>query len=298
MTVFVILHYLSQEMTEECISKIEEKIDKSDNRIVIVDNASSNGSGLRLKEKYKDDSFCKVILNGENLGFANGNNVGYQYAKEHYNPDFIVIMNNDVLIEDAEFIEKIQRIYNETRFDVLGPDILAIKTGVHQNPMKIKPYSKAELEEIVAERKKWLSNYKIHYILQYGKSKLRDSIKKVIHWKSKSPEQLNALYKNRQIEHPVLHGACLIFSERFIQNEDVAFNPGTFLYMEEDILHYTCRKKKYNLLYDSSVSVHHLEDVSTNLEFKSDYEKRRMKYRNLINSINVLLQLMNEDESI
>lgn len=298
MIAFVILHYLSQEITEKCISKIEENFDVTNIKIIIVDNASSNGTGQRLKDKYEDDPACEVILNKENLGFAKGNNVGYQYAKAHYSPDFMVIMNNDVLIEDPEFLKKVQKVYDETKFDILGPDILAVKTGVHQNPMKIKPYSKQELEKIVSERRKWLAHYRLHYTGQYAKTKLREWIKKVIHWKSKSPEQLNPLYKEKQIENPVLHGACLIFSKRFIQNEDVAFNPGSFLYMEEDILHYTCERKKYKLLYDSSVYVQHLEDVSTNLEFNSDYKKRRMKYTNLINSINVLLQLMNEDKNI
>lgn len=285
-------------MTEECISKIKEKFSKSNIKIIVVDNASANGSGYRLMEKYKEDLLCTVILNKENLGFAKGNNVGYQYAKEHYSPDFVVVMNNDVLIEDEEFIKKIKKIYRETSFDVLGPDILAVKTGVHQNPMKLNPYSKAELEDIVAKRKKWLSHYRLHYSLQYAKNKLKDSIRNAIHYKSKNLKQLNPLYKEKRIENPILHGACLVLSKRFIQSEEVAFNPGTFLYMEEDILHYTCRKKKYKLLYDSSVGVHHLEDVSTNLEFKSDYEKRKMKYKNLINSINVLLRLMSEDDSI
>lgn len=298
MIVFVILHYLSQEMTEECISKIEEKFNITNIKIVVVDNASYNGSGQRLRDEFIGDPTCKVILNKVNLGFAKGNNVGYQYAKAHYSPNFIVIMNNDVLIEDPEFLKKVQEIYNETKFDVLGPDILAVKTGVHQNPMKTKPYSRQELEEIVFERKKWLAHYRSHYTVLYLKSKVREWVKKAIHWKSKSPKQLNPLYNEKQIENPVLHGACLIFSKRFIQNEDVAFNPGTFLYMEEDILHYTCERKKYKLLYDSSVQVYHLEDVSTDLEFNSDYKKRKMKYMNLINSISVLLHLMNEDGNI
>lgn len=295
MIAFVILHYLSLEMTEECIAEIEDKFARANIKIIVVDNASSNGSGKKLEQKYINDPLCDVIINNGNLGFARGNNVGYQYAKAQCSPDFIVVMNNDVLIEDSEFLEKIQTVYNETHFDVMGPDILAVKTGIHQNPMRLKAYSKEELEKIVSQREKWLKHYRVHYIEIYLKSKAKKWVKRAIHWKSKSPDQLNPLYKEKRIENPVLHGACLIFSKRFIQNEEVAFNPGTFLYMEEDILHYTCKKRKYKLLYDSSIKVSHLEDVSTNLEFNSDYKKRKMKYINLIDSINVLLQLMSED---
>ena len=297
MTVFVILHYLSKEMTDECVNKIKDTIKNEDIKIIIVDNASSNGTGLQLKSEYENDPLCDVLLNKQNLGFARGNNVGYQYARAHYSPDFVIVMNNDVLINDAEFINKIQRIYRETNFDVLGPDILAVKTGIHQNPMKAKPYSKSDLEIILKERQRWLAHYKLHYTRQYVGAKIKNKIKKIVHWKSRNPEEINPLHTESRIENPVLHGACLIFSKRFIKNEAVAFNPGTFLYMEEDILHYNCRKKGYKLLYDSSVIVHHLEDVSTNLEYKTNYEKRKMKYTNLVQSINVLLQLMNEDEN-
>ena len=270
MTVFVILHYLSKEMTEECIAKIEHNLKEEEIKIVVVDNASSNGSGPLLKREYENDPLCDVLLNEQNLGFARGNNIGYQYARMHYSPDFIVIMNNDVLIEDERFNDKIQRVYKETHFDVLGPDILAVKTGIHQNPMKAIPYSKSELEDILNERQKWLAHYKLHYTVRYINAKIKRCIKKVIHWKSKDSETINPLHNERRIENPVLHGACLIFSKRFIQNEDVAFNPGTFLYMEEDILHYTCRRKGYKLLYDSSLNVHHLEDGLYKADLFSD----------------------------
>lgn len=43
------------------------------------------------------------MINHENAGFARGNNVAYQFAKEKYKPDFMVIMNNDIEIETEEF---------------------------------------------------------------------------------------------------------------------------------------------------------------------------------------------------
>ena len=98
MFVFIILHYLAEDMTKECVKYIQNHLDMNRIRIVIVDNASSNGSGARLKQFYKDNEYCDVILNDENMGFARGNNVGYTYAKEKYDPDFMIIMNNDVSV--------------------------------------------------------------------------------------------------------------------------------------------------------------------------------------------------------
>ena len=67
---FVILHYMAVNDTIECIKSIEDNIDTKSYRIIVVDNASPNGSGLVLFEKYKDYSCVKVILNEKNLGFA------------------------------------------------------------------------------------------------------------------------------------------------------------------------------------------------------------------------------------
>ena len=265
-------------------------------RVIIVDNASQNGSGLRLKEKYANIPYCSVLLNEKNLGFARGNNIGYRYAKEQFSPEYIIVMNNDVLIDDVDFSQKIKAIHDETNFDVLGPDILSVKSGIHQNPMRLNAYTENELKQIVSQRQKWISIYPIHYTLLFARDKTKKVVKKIVGWKSKNPEDINPYSKKRRIINPVLHGACMIFSKNFIQKENDAFNPGTFLYMEEDILHYTCRAKGYRLVYDSGLSVNHIEDVSTNLEFKSEYKKRLMKYKNLVNSTRVLLELMKEDK--
>lgn len=292
---FVILHYLSEKMTIECVDNIVNKFDMNLCHIVVVDNASPNGSGAKLREKYKNTGYCTVILNNENVGFSKGNNIGYRYIKDIFKPKFIVVLNNDVLIEDKAFIKKLELIYEETEYYVLGPDILACKTGVHQNPMRSVGYTKEEIAKIINVRKRWLTIYPLHFIFDYLNVRCRKIISKLIRKKRKSPKEINTLAIEKRIENPVLHGACYIFSEKYIENEENAFNPNTFLYFEEDILHYNCIKKNYLMLYDSNIKVKHMEDVSTDMAFKSQYQKRKMKYTNLINSASVLYNIMNDE---
>ena len=86
--VFVVLHYLSFEMTMECVDAlIKLYVETHKIKIIIVDNGSLNGSGEQLLKQYEKNSACEVILNEENVGFANGNNIGYAYAKKMYSPD-------------------------------------------------------------------------------------------------------------------------------------------------------------------------------------------------------------------
>ena len=101
--VFLILHYCVPDMTIECIETIRERIAYKSYQIVVVDNASPDGSGRTLREKYADDSDIHILLNQENEGFARGNNTGYRYAVQNLHPDFLVVMNNDVLMIQPDF---------------------------------------------------------------------------------------------------------------------------------------------------------------------------------------------------
>lgn len=108
MTAFVILHYRAIDMTRTCVERIQAL--DGENDIVIVDNASPNGTGKLLAEEYAADSKVTVLLNPENAGFARGNNMGIRWAKEHLSADFVVALNNDVEILQKDFSVKIGEI--------------------------------------------------------------------------------------------------------------------------------------------------------------------------------------------
>lgn len=79
---FVVLHYLTVEMTKISVNQVLNYYQNDDIHVVIVDNGSPNKSGIALQNYYKDNSLVDVILSKENLGFARGNNIGYRYLKK------------------------------------------------------------------------------------------------------------------------------------------------------------------------------------------------------------------------
>jgi len=292
MPVFIILHYLSTEMTVQCVDTLRRIFDGQAFHIVIVDNGSPNGSGAVLFDKYACIENCTVLLSSENLGFAKGNNLGCVYATDNLDPEYLIVMNNDVLVEDPDFFTKIRKTYEETDFYVLGPDIYACAADFHQNPISVTGYTQQQVRQIIRKRKQWLAIYPLHFWWRFISQKAK---KTVGHLLGRKPSKRdNPLSRMDRLNNPVLHGACYVFSRNFMSVRKEPFVPDTFLYFEEDILHYICTKNNYLMIYDSSVQVKHLEDVSTNLAFKSEYRKRRMKYRNLIASASVLLKQMTE----
>ena len=239
---FVVLHYMVYEMTVECISYLLQHFGKDDMKIVVVDNASNNGSGKQLEAFYKDVDKVDVLLNPKNEGFARGNNLGYRYLKENYHPEYTIVMNNDVLIEQNDFLDKIDAIYKQTKFAVLGPDIYCPAVKRHQNPAHLKGFDKSEVQQLYNMVAKVCEHPAFYY---YIKETLGGLKRKIL----KMPQTTDAIDRSKMMENVVLHGACYIFSPDFIAHRSECFCPETFLYMEEDILHYECMVKGMKMLY-------------------------------------------------
>ncbi|MEI7749737.1 MAG: glycosyltransferase family 2 protein [Candidatus Moraniibacteriota bacterium] len=87
----IILNWNGQDCLASCLRSVFA-LDYRNTEIVIVDNASRDGS---LEEAKKSFSRAHFILNTENLGFAAGMNVGIRFALSK-GADYVWILNNDV----------------------------------------------------------------------------------------------------------------------------------------------------------------------------------------------------------
>ena len=103
---YVILHYKNIVDTRKCINSLLKTMDLS-SRIVIVDNGSDDNSGKVLKNEFQNFPSVTVLILEDNIGFSKGNNKGYKFAKKNYNPDFIIIANNDVVFYQNNFEKNI-----------------------------------------------------------------------------------------------------------------------------------------------------------------------------------------------
>jgi GT2 family glycosyltransferase len=104
----IIVSYNTKDVTKECLASVKkyygEELKKGSYELIVVDNASSDGTPEEL-EKDKD---IKLIKSKENLGFSKGNNLGIKEAKGRYilflNSDTVV--NKDTLSVMVSFMEK------------------------------------------------------------------------------------------------------------------------------------------------------------------------------------------------
>ena len=284
MVSFIILHYKNIEDTLCCIKSIMNLSSKKKISIIVVDNNS-----LTLEEEKSVLKYTKDLVKlNKNYGFAVGNNKGTRYAIEKYHPDFLCVINNDIIIYQKQFIEEIYDCYEKTNFDILGPKILT-NNGDSVNPF----YAYQTLEEI--EKK---INYSKKLIKIYENIILRNILKiymKVKHIFIKQKKLENGKYSMFNV---ALHGCSLIFSKKYYKKYQDVFYKETFLYHEEEFLDYRRRHDNLITYYDSNLEVIHKEGSSLNKAFNEPYEKLIFRHTEIIKSLSLLKKVIKENKKI
>ncbi len=92
----IIVNYNVKEFLQNLIYSIYKAGQKINYEIIIVDNASDDGSVEFLREKFPD---IKLIVNEKNLGFSKANNLGLSIAKGKY----ILLLNPDTIVQEDTF---------------------------------------------------------------------------------------------------------------------------------------------------------------------------------------------------
>lgn len=88
----IIVNYNTKLMTDECINSILNCTKNNLIEIILVDNASTDGS----KEFFISDKRIKYIYSEVNLGFGKANNLGVSMA----NGKYVFLLNSDTILLD------------------------------------------------------------------------------------------------------------------------------------------------------------------------------------------------------
>lgn len=88
----IIVNFNTKQLTLDCISSILKSKTKYHYEIILVDNASSDGSVEAIHSEFPEVS---VIANKQNVGFSKANNQGMKVASGRY----ILLLNSDTVIE-------------------------------------------------------------------------------------------------------------------------------------------------------------------------------------------------------
>ena len=253
----VLLNWNGWEDTIECLESLY-RIDYSNYRIVLVDNNSSNESLLKIKDycngniKVKSNFFeynennkpiqikeyskeesesitNRKDLNGNNLilikndinyGFAEGNNIGIRYALQTLNADYVLLLNNDTIVDKDFLGEMVDLGEIDENTGIIGPKIY-----YYDDPSII-----------------WCIGGKIDWKLARG-----------LHVGTNEVD--NGQY-NRTEEFDYVSGSAFLV-KREVLNRAGLMDKKFFLYFEESDLALRASKKGYKSVYAPEAKIWH-----------------------------------------
>ena len=225
-TSVVIVNYNTRELLLQCVKSILKYSAVPQNRIVVVDNASVDGSLDQLKIQYPQ---CKTIANVENLGFGAANNQGIALV----DTEFTMLLNPDAKLLDGAsgIMEAFMR--NDPGVAIVGPRTfypdMALQDSTYNFPTVgnelIKALSLSGLVRALFPHSKTLNEKE---------------------------------FPSRICEVGWLRGACLLCRTSVLTSVG-GFDERFFLYSEEVDLQYRIRQLGYKIIFHPSAEIiHHL----------------------------------------
>ena len=229
----IIISYNTKQITENCINSIyksfylslqkKEQIPRFE--IIVIDNASTDGSKEVLKKLEKKHNNLKVIENNKNQGFAKANN----YASKMTKAKYLLFLNSDIIVID-DAIVKLFRFFiqNENLFNFLGGKLLN-KDNTSQASCG-KFYTLPIIFASLFLKGDYLN------LTRYSPKKTKE-----VDW---------------------ISGACILTKKEYFDKVG-KFDENIFMYMDEIDLLYRAKKKNYKIFFYPDSKFIHLGSASS-----------------------------------
>ena len=265
----IILNYNTPEMTAKAVEKVEKSLTVLDYLIVIVDNGSKRTSFEHLCKLIKNfvviNNYVRnkivkdavniktrrvIIRSIKNLGFSKGNNLGIKFAMNNFSPEYVLLMNSDVFVEQKGIIEKLVKTLEKSP-----------KEAVAIMPLVWNKYKKPNNPRYQIQIRKVETYWDTLIVCS-------PLLRKIFTRRFSRFIYAKEMPFFGVIKAQVLSGAFMILRSDFLI--DIGFlDEGTFLFHEEVILGRKMQEKDVYGLLNAEVCVTHLQGVSN---------KKRSKY--------------------
>lgn len=247
--VFVTVNYRRERDTRDFVESVAALTGFVDCRVVVVDNASCEESRGQLGSLADRFSRRVTVLSSEvNRYYWRGAAWGLAeiYGTSATSlPEWVVVCNNDILIEQSDFVERLLRCDPEEGA-VVGPSILG-PDGLDQNPFLLRPHGPGA-------RIFW-SIYHAHFGLARALLAMRALV---------LPLRRRTDSRRHAGAGPVyaVHGAFVCISRRFFEAGGF-LDDGFDLFAEELTLAETARRLGLPVVFEPVLQVRHRDHGSS-----------------------------------
>lgn len=235
----ILVDYNSADLTKLCLASLKKiKTKDFSFSVIVVDNASQKPLKLAKSLQKKN---IHVIRSESNLGFSGGNNLGVVYAAEHYDPDFICLLNNDTTVAPDFLIKLHQRLKKEETGGIISPKIYFAKG--YEYHQKNNAYQKSDLGNVL-----WYAGGSIDWPNLLAFHRGVDEVDR---------GQLS------QVQATDFCTGCCVLISREVMETVGLLDEKLFLYYEDVDLSLRTAKKGYQVLYEPSAKIWHYSGGST-----------------------------------
>ena len=223
----IILNWNTRDLLAQCLDSIEQHKGEFQLEILVVDNASTDGSQAMLKEKYPQ---IQLIINSQNVGFAKGNNQAMQVAQG----DYFLLWNSDAFAIPGAMQSLLYLAEKEPKAGIVGAQL---RNADNSFQASYSPFPNQWREFLI--------------LTGLGRAFLDPA------YPSLGPEE----EKGPQIVDYV-EGACLLVRRQAFQ-EVGGLDEGYFMYAEEVDWCYRMAKHGWQVWYQPEAKIIHLGGASS-----------------------------------
>jgi hypothetical protein len=113
----VIVSFNTKDLLRKCVQSIYETTKGLNYEVIIVDNASRDGSPEAIEHEF---NHVRVIRNSENCGFAKANNQAIRLASGKY----LLLLNSDTIMKEGTIERLVSFLEKDPRAAAVGPKVL------------------------------------------------------------------------------------------------------------------------------------------------------------------------------
>jgi len=227
----IIVNYNVKEFLQNLLHSIDKAAQNITHEIIIVDNASDDGSIEFLQQKFPK---VKLIINKENLGFGKANNIGMKIAKGRYflllNPD--TLLSENLLQEMTTFLDKTIEA-GMAGCKILNPDGTLQLACRRSFPGPWTSFCKVTGLSTLFPKRKIFAHYNLTY-----------------------------LDENQTYEVDAISGSFMMMRKE-VYEKTGGFDEDFFMYGEDLDLCYRIQKEGYKVFYVHSAQIIHYKGEST-----------------------------------
>ena len=113
----ILVNYNGMSFNDACIQSILKSSIRDSLEIIVVDNASTDGSLEALQKVWGDQEKVHIIALDDNYGFARANNIGIRWAMEQGYSTYVLLNNDTEIKEDT--LERLLKCSQQLHFLVV-----------------------------------------------------------------------------------------------------------------------------------------------------------------------------------